>query len=109
MNNDVQSVGGGRAEARNAFRVVMSSKPWGSNRKYRRRRAVWALPRSSSQLVGSDGLNVSIAQRRGGGDTRRNPLVVSRLLKYRGGVYGAFAAADTSYVIVRASFLRIHH
>jgi len=50
------SVHGGRAEARNSFVVVMPWSVCGSNGKYRRHRAVPAIPRFIR--LGSDDLNV---------------------------------------------------
>jgi len=80
----------------------------GENGEYRRRRAVVPLPRFLSHLSHFDGLNVRFAPRRAGGDTRHSPPRVDANA-FGGVVCGGFAAADTSYVIVCASFVPIHH
>jgi len=61
----------------------------GGNGVYRRRRAVGALAFFLSHLSGKrryDGLNVRIARRRAGGDTRRSPPAHRRACLFKGGL-----------------------
>ena len=67
------------------------------NGEHRRRRDSGRCAQTDRQNGTNDSRNGEAAQRRGGGDT------------LPGVVCGGFAAADTSYVIVRASFAPIHH
>jgi len=80
----------------------------GGNGEYRRRRAVVPSHRFLSHMSHFDGLNVRIAPRRAGGHTRHSPGS-TRMPIRKGAVCGSFPAADTSYVIVCASFVPIHH
>jgi len=57
----------------------------------------------------NDSRNGKAAQWRGSGNTRRSLPACRHECLSRVVVCGAFAAADTSYVIVRASFASIHH
>ena len=57
----------------------------GGDGEYCRRRAVAPLPRILSHLSHFDGLNVRIAPRRAGGDTRHSPLRVDANAYGKGG------------------------
>jgi len=65
------------------------------NGEYRRRRAVVPLPRFLSHLSRFDGLNVRIAPRRAGGDTRRFVPACRHECRYKGGLYVAVLPPPT--------------
>ena len=63
--------------------------PREGNGEYRRRRAVGPLPHFLSHLSHFDGLNVRIAPRRAGGDTRRSLSAGRHECPYEGGLSAA--------------------
>ena len=71
---------------------------------YRRCHAVAPLPRFLCHLSHFDGLNVRIALRRAGGDTRRPPPAHRRACLCKGGL-----SAATLYANVRSSCSPIRH
>jgi hypothetical protein len=94
--------------------VVMPSRPWGSNGEYRRRLAVWAASLFLESVVPFYRSKCAhLPEVRRLRYTPFAPCVLAQMPIKRGAVFGGFgggfAAADTSYAIVRASFAPIHH